>query len=122
LLAALERGGTAWGVFDGDALVAAAVVDVKPVGVGKDLLQLEWLHVGKDYRGRGLGGALFDRARELAGACGAAGLYISATPTANTVRFYLGRGARLVATPDPDLFALEPEDIHLEWRVESVPE
>jgi hypothetical protein len=29
------------------------------------------------------------------------------------VRFYLGQGARLADPPDPELFALEPEDVHL---------
>jgi hypothetical protein len=40
-------------------------------------------------------------------------LYISAAPTENTVNFYLRRGSLLAATPEPDLFALEPKDIHL---------
>ena len=45
---------------------------------------------------------------------GAAGLYISATPTENTIRFYLGLGCRVIPQPDPQLFAEESEDIHLE--------
>ncbi|MBZ4256958.1 hypothetical protein LAN29_25625, partial [Mycobacterium tuberculosis] len=41
------------------------------------------------------------------------GLYISSIPNKNTVDFYLAQGCRLADKPDPALFALEPEDIHL---------
>ena len=53
------------------------------------------------------------RAREL----GARRLYISSTPSENTVRFYLRRGARVTNEVDAALFALEPEDIHLEFAI-----
>lgn len=113
---ALGRGGEAWAVFDGDTLVGAAVIDPQRAGVGRDLVKLEWLHVSRDYRGKGLGSLLFEKARQAARQRGAAGLYISATPSQNTVDFYRSRGAALVTTPDPELLALEPDDIHLEWR------
>ena len=44
---------------------------------------------------------------------GARLLYVSATPTENTVNFYLRRGCILATPPDPELLALEPDDIHL---------
>jgi hypothetical protein len=53
------------------------------------------------------------KAREL----GARRLYISATPSENTVRFYLRRGCRVTDDVDAALFALEPEDIHLEFDI-----
>ena len=40
-------------------------------------------------------------------------LYVSATPTENTVDFYLNRGCMLAPEPDTKLLAAEPEDIHL---------
>jgi hypothetical protein len=40
-------------------------------------------------------------------------MYVSATPTGSAVGFYLGRGCRLADPVHPDLFAQEPEDIHL---------
>jgi GNAT superfamily N-acetyltransferase len=116
LLTILDRGGEAWAVFDASSIAAAVVTDTRPVGTAKDLIQLEWLHVGRDYRGTGLGTRLFGKGRDLARRLGAAGLYISATPTENTVNFYRARGATLVTEPDPELLALEPEDIHLECR------
>jgi hypothetical protein len=42
-------------------------------------------------------------------------LYISATPSENTVNFYLRQGCVLARQIDPELFELEPEDIHLEY-------
>ena len=53
---------------------------------------------------------VIDKAREL----GAKKLYISATPSRNTVHFYQRRGCVLASEVDPILFAKEPEDIHLE--------
>lgn len=39
-------------------------------------------------------------------------LYISATPVAGTVGFYIGTGCRLPSSSDPRLYAERPEDIH----------
>jgi len=56
------------------------------------------------------------KAREL----GARRLYISATPSENTVRFYLRRGCRVTDEVDAALFDLEPDDIHLELGIPVV--
>jgi predicted N-acetyltransferase YhbS len=117
VLDCLDHGGVAWGAFDGDALVGAAALESRFIGRARDRLQLKFLHVGRAQRRTGLGCALFElavaRAREL----GARMLYISATPSENTIGFYLRRGCRLAAEVDPELFALEPEDIHLELAI-----
>ncbi|MEN9939168.1 MAG: hypothetical protein RLZZ387_5747 [Chloroflexota bacterium] len=117
LYAAFDRGATFTGVFDGAQLAAVAVVDTKPVGVARDLVQLLFLHVGRLYRDRGLGAELFEQARGIARERGARGLYVSATPSEHTVRFYTRMGCRVLAEPDPELFADEPEDIHFECPV-----
>lgn len=112
-----DRGGTFYGAFDGERLVGAAILDPRFMGRAKDRLQLKFLHVSRDYRGSGLGVRLFEtavgRAREL----GARQLYVSATPSENTIGFYLRRGCRVADDVDADLFALEPEDIHLELEI-----
>jgi GNAT superfamily N-acetyltransferase len=108
-----DRGGQFVGVFERDEIVGAAVVDAKPIGPNRDHLQLKLLYVGRDHRGRGIGDFLFDGARAIARARGANYLYVSATPTENTVDFYRRRGCVLAVAPDPELLALEPEDIHL---------
>lgn len=113
-----QRGGWLQGVFDGQALVAAAVVDCLPIeGAGLDLRQLKFLHVSRAYRGLGLGRQLFAQAREQALIMGAQGLYVSATPSRHTVDFYTGLGCEPLAVPDPELLRLEPEDIHLYLRL-----
>ena len=45
---------------------------------------------------------------------GAESLYISATPSKNTIGFYLHMGCRLAFEVNQELFRLEPKDIHLE--------
>lgn len=65
-------------------------------------------------RNQALGKKLIDKTKEKAKELGAKSLYISATPSLNTVRFYLGLGCELVSELNPELFRLEPEDIHLE--------
>jgi hypothetical protein len=54
--------------------------------------------------------------RGWSGKLGAAGLYVSATPSENTVDFYRRRGCRITPDADPELLAPEPEDIHFECR------
>jgi hypothetical protein len=58
------------------------------------------------------GGALWDAGIALAREAGARSLCVSATPT-GTVGFYLGRGCRLADPVHPEMYADEPEDIHL---------
>ena len=112
-----DRGGKFFAAFEGDRLAGICALDTIWRGERRDLLQLEIMHVGRDHRGTGLGTRLFEQARTEARSRGAEGMYISATPSENTVHFYQGRGARLLRTPDVDLFAKEPDDIHLECPV-----
>jgi predicted N-acetyltransferase YhbS len=116
LEASFDRGGVFLGVFEGSRLVGAAVIDTRRLGPAADLVQLSFLHVGRDHRRMGLGTQLYEAAHAVAAQLGAAGLYVSATPSENTVDFYRRRGCRVTADPDPELLALEPEDVHLECR------
>lgn len=117
LLDCFERGGTFLGAFAGPTLVGAAVLESRFIGREKDRLQLKFLHVSRGHRGTGLGSALLEhtlgRAREL----GARRLYVSATPSENTARFYLHRGFHLTDEVDAELLALEPDDLHLEIEI-----
>jgi GNAT superfamily N-acetyltransferase len=93
------------------------VVDHKRIGKHGDRLQLEFLHVSSAYRKRGLGARLFGMAKSIARERGAKRMYISATPSENTVNFYMRLGCEIASEPDPELLAREPEDIHLECAV-----
>lgn len=113
-----DRGGWFYGLFDDSRLVGVAVLERRFIGDPRDQLQLDFLHVSNGYRDQGLGRRLFNLAAAEAGRRGARRLYISATPSQHTIGFYLGLGCSIMAEPDPELFALEPEDIHLEYRIE----
>lgn len=107
------RGGSFFALSDQDKIVAAAAVDTLPRGPQQDLLQLLFFYVGAAQRGKGLGKILFNHCLLQAAKEGALGLYVSSIPNKNTVDFYLSQGCRLIDQPDGELFAREPEDIHL---------
>ncbi len=72
------------------------------------------LWVSQKYRGRGIGRTLAQMVVDKALESGAKTMYVSATPSENTVRFYKSIGFRLATPVDPGMFEREPEDIHLE--------
>lgn len=117
LLDCFNRGGTFYGAFEGEKLIGAMVLESRFIGREKDQLQLKFLHVSRQHRGAGLGCALFEKAVETAKELGARRLYISSTPSENTVRFYLRLGCWVTDDVDATLFELEPEDIHLEFEI-----
>ena len=107
------QGGWIYGLFGGDRLIGVAAVDTRRFGPRQEMLQLLLMHVSQPYRDQGLGTRLFGAACAQARARGARRLYVSATPSEHTVHFYLARGCCVTDEPDPELFALEPEDIHM---------
>ncbi len=96
--------------FDGERLVGIglATPHIRP-----GIAQLAFLHVSDGYRGRGVGGHLAGQLERFAREQGDHTMVVSATPSANTVHFYLGRGFEPMAEPLPELYALEPEDVHM---------
>lgn len=105
-----EHSGVMFGALYGRRLVGFAIY--RP-HLEPDMGQLAVLHVSREYRRRGLGAALTEQVASLALADGARRLYVSATPSAGTVQFYLSQGFVPVSQPHPELYALEPEDIHM---------
>jgi predicted N-acetyltransferase YhbS len=109
-----EQGGWFYGLFDGAQLAGVAVLENRLMGSPQDQFQLKFLQLGRAFRGQGHGRRLFELAKTVARERGAKRLYISATPSEHTIGFYFSMGCVVTAEPDPELFALEPEDIHLE--------
>jgi GNAT superfamily N-acetyltransferase len=99
------------GAFDDDGLIGigAVVPNLRP-GVA----QLAYLFVTDGRRGQGVGGSLTAELERLARDAGCRSMVVSAVPSRNTVDFYRGRGYEPAAEPLPELFELEPEDVHLE--------
>jgi len=106
----LDHGGTLLGAFDGDALVGIAIYRPR---IAPATANLALLHVSRSHRRRGVGARLAEEVARLAHEGGARRLYVSATPSVSTVEFYRRCGFEPTGEPDPALFALEPEDIHM---------
>ena len=110
----LAAGGIALGAFADGKLVGIGIVTphIRP-----GIAQLAFLHVSNGYRARGVGGHLSEELERLARAHGDTTIVVSATPSLNTVRFYRRRGFEPMAEPLPELYELEPEDVHMEKRL-----
>ena len=107
-------GGMLFGAFDGATLVGMSVLENRLRGADHDRMQMSGLWVSHAYRRRGIARCLVDMAKSAARCQGASYLYISATPSENTISFYLGIGCTLTAELDPELVAREPDDIHFD--------
>ena len=106
----LDRGGAAYGALLGDLLVGVAVLRPRLTAARA---QLQSLFVSRAYRRQGVARRLLAEVERRAIAGGARELYVSAMPSVPAVGFYLAQGFRLAEEVDPDLFAQEPEDVHL---------
>ena len=106
----VDAGGIALGAFAGGQLVGIAVVvpHLRP-----RIAQLAFLHVSAPWRATGIGSRLSEQLEQIARTGGDSDMVVSATPSENTVRFYLGRGFQPMAEPLAELFELEPEDVHM---------
>jgi len=109
-----DKHGYLVGYFERDKLVGVAALDSEFIGENRDYLQLYFLHVDSKYRGAGIGNKLLKKVIIRAKKLMAKKLYISATPSQNTIDFYINIGCQLVSEPNPALYQLEPRDIHLE--------
>ncbi|UCC33379.1 MAG: GNAT family N-acetyltransferase [Candidatus Bathyarchaeota archaeon] len=112
-----DRDGTLFGAFEGDKLIGISALESRFIGRKRDQLQLYFHHIDKHHRRKGIGRELFSKAMEKARELGARKLYVSATPSRNTVDFYMHMGCRLASELSPELYRLEPEDIHLELKL-----
>ena len=83
LLEILDQGATFFGAFCGKNLVGMSVLNHNPLSNSSDRLNLEGLWVSHQYRGLGVGKALFQKAQQEAKARGAKSMYVSATPSQN---------------------------------------
>ena len=110
LLRYAAAGGIARGAFSNDRLVGIGVVVPH---LRRAVAQLAYLHVSHDHRSAGIGSRLCADLEQIAHRVGDTEIVVTATPSENTVRFYLGRGYRPMAQPFPELLEQEPEDIHM---------
>ena len=106
-------GGAAYlGAYRRDELLGVAIVS------GAHWPGLAWLallHVSRIHRRSGVAAALWENAVAIAVDAGSTKIYVSSAPTGSAVGFYSSRGCRLAAPEEivPELYKLEPDDIHL---------
>ena len=105
-----DDGGTVLGAFDGERLVGEAVLVPH---LTETMAQLQFLHVSAGYRRQGIAHRLVAEVLRLARASNARTLYVSATPSRSAVSFYRSIGFVPTSEPHAELFALEPDDIHM---------
>jgi N-acetylglutamate synthase-like GNAT family acetyltransferase len=106
----LEGGGEAWGAFETKRMVAIAVLRYR---LTEDMAELAALFVSRPYRHRGIARELLQSVLGRAKGSGAARIYVSATPSASAVGFYQSLGFGLAEHVNAELYALEPEDVHM---------
>jgi ribosomal protein S18 acetylase RimI-like enzyme len=110
----MQQGGVLLGAFAGDRLVGVGLLRTRFRG---PTAQLAFLHVSRAYRRRGIATELTEELIALAREQGAAGIYVSSTPSESAVGFYLRIGFQLAEEVDPELYALEPQDIHMRMEL-----
>ncbi len=110
----LDSNGKIYGAFKENELIGMSALGMNPVGKLQDKLPLEILYTSQNSRGLGVGSTLMKMVTEEVIRQGYDKLYISATPTINTVDFYIKKGAVITKDPDPIILEIEWDDIHLE--------
>ena len=111
----MNRGAVSYGAFDGERTGRHRLCCFPSLREG--MAQLSFLHVSRPHRRAGIAAVLVAELFRVAGEHGAATLYVSSAPTESAVGFYLRQGFLVADEPDPELFALEPEDIHMVKRL-----
>ena len=109
----LSEGAAVYGALDGTRLVGMAILNRNPMESDRNMVNLSGLWVSKGYRGIGVGTQLVALIKDDARRLGAKYLYVSATPSENTIRFYTSVGFLPTAQADPEMYAREPDDIHM---------
>lgn len=108
--AVLDRGGILLGALDGDKLAGFAVLLPE---LSHGMAQLAALFVDRTYRRSGIASRLVAEVEKRAREAGAHKLYVSAIPSGSAVGFYLKWGFKPTHDVNEELFALEPDDIHM---------
>jgi GNAT superfamily N-acetyltransferase len=107
---AMEEGCIMIGALEGDLLVGFIVLRVK---LTENMDQVHGLFVSREYRRQGIATNLMSEVVRMAREGGAEKLYVSSIPSESAVGFYMHQGFELAEQVHPELFVLEPEDIHM---------
>jgi GNAT superfamily N-acetyltransferase len=104
------KGVRAWGAFEVEQF--AGFILYRP-HLMEDTAQLAALFTNRVHRRQGIASHLTRQLVEQAKADGHSRLYVSATPSESAVNFYILQGFVPTQQVHPELYELEPEDIHM---------
>ncbi|WP_419877459.1 GNAT family N-acetyltransferase [Brevibacillus centrosporus] len=110
----VREGGVVVGAFATDTLVGFANIEGELFGSQGEYVELPYIHVSNEQRGKRIGGTLFALCCEKAKTLGAKKLYIAAHPSIETQHFYRSAGCVLAAEINQRIYQREPLDIQLE--------
>lgn len=103
------------GAFVEGELKGFTAVKAGLFGANRGYLDLRYIHVSQDVRGRGIGHVLFKAAVKWAKAKGAKKLYISAHSSVESQAFYGAMGCVKAQELHTEHVRLEPYDCQLEY-------
>ncbi len=106
----------AWGAFVEEKMTG--IIVYRPY-LTTDMAQLAALFVDKDHRQHGIATHLTHLLEQQAMIDGHTRLYVSATESQSAVSFYRSQGFIPTQDTHPELYALEPNDIHM---IKDLPE
>ncbi|MGP1906767.1 GNAT family N-acetyltransferase [Metabacillus sp. JX24] len=110
----VQAGGTVIGAFLAERMIGFAAVEGKKFGRRRHYLELSYIHVSHEARGRGTGLELFKLACIYAKQMGAEKMYIGAHPSAETQHFYRKAGCVPAKEINGEIYSREPLDLQLE--------
>jgi len=116
----IEEGGLLYGAFEGEYLKGFVSVLPEPLGSRRQYLDLFFLFVSEEQRGKGMGKKLFAEARKWAREKGAESLYISAHSAIESQNFYRAMGCVDAEEISQLHVNHEPKDCQMECRVDDI--
>ncbi|MFD1019539.1 GNAT family N-acetyltransferase [Thalassobacillus hwangdonensis] len=110
----LNDGGAVIVAEQSGMVVGFAVIEGNLFGSRDTYLELSFIHVTRQMRGKGIGEMLMEKVRDEAKRLGASKLYIGAHPNVATQSFYRKIGCVLAEEVNQEIYDREPRDIQLE--------
>ena len=109
--------GNIFGAFIENKLIGFSVLMNQKFGSKNQYIQLRFMHVTLDYRGKGIGKKLFMQCVDKAKEIGIEKIYISANDSVETISFYMNLGCVDAVEINKKIADEEPYDRQLEYRL-----
>lgn len=117
LRTSLTAGGIVLGVYENQNLIGFANIEPTRFGPQMEYVELSYIHVSQEIRGKGIGKKLFEVCCEMGCQLGGQKLYIAAHPSIESQLFYKKMGCTLASHIEKDILSKEPLDIQMERKI-----